>query len=298
MPFWCGYAEDNGQTAHTHETAAEMRAAHGLSEPTDHEAVRAPYVAPTPAPVPTPTPAPVAPYAGARAPWEPVTRPQLDYGAKLGLDTDAMTLLGKRGSSALIDVRLGKSTLYEAMSKLHGTGYARHDARPAAPAPVAAPEPPPISRRSELPEATIGLIGLVADGYYATRTSPTEPYLFYKVSTPKSGQYKGSRKFMTRHGDDWKTAFVIWPSGRASSYKPGIDQHLLELIANQSKAKLQYARQIGSCCICGKTLTDERSRYYGIGPDCETRHSDIIGWVTDEYGPYVPGRGFDKHLDR
>lgn len=25
------------------------------------------------------------------------------------------------------------------------------------------------------------------------------------------------------------------------------------------------------CCVCGKTLTDERSKVYGVGPDCRAR---------------------------
>ena len=40
--------------------------------------------------------------------------------------------------------------------------------------------------------------------------------------------------------------------------------------------------------MCGKTLTDERSRWYGIGPDCETRYEESILESDQDRGPFVP----------
>jgi len=32
-----------------------------------------------------------------------------------------------------------------------------------------------------------------------------------------------------------------------------------------------YGTELGECGVCGRTLTDEKSRAYGIGPVCRER---------------------------
>lgn len=40
--------------------------------------------------------------------------------------------------------------------------------------------------------------------------------------------------------------------------------------ANPGTAAARFAAFTVRCCHCGKTLTDERSKVYGIGPECRT----------------------------
>jgi hypothetical protein len=52
---------------------------------------------------------------------------------------------------------------------------------------------------------------------------------------------------------------------------------------------LSYAEVLGHCCKCGKELTDPRSRWYGIGPDCEKRNANHIRLVDESKGVFVHG---------
>lgn len=44
--------------------------------------------------------------------------------------------------------------------------------------------------------------------------------------------------------------------------------------AGVQESMLRYGREIGSCGHCGRTLTNEESREYGIGPKCRSN----MGW--------------------
>lgn len=96
----------------------------------------------------------------------------------------------------------------------------------------------------------------VPDGYYAI-TREDKPLLFVRVTTWDSGQ----RKVQIQASDDLHRTF------------PGTAQTILESIRTQGpqKAGILYGQEIGKCCACGRTLTDETSRSLGIGPDCRTK---------------------------
>lgn len=136
----------------------------------------------------------------------------------------------------------------------------------------------------------MGLIQLIKNGRYATRASDSEPLIFYRVSRPTKGQFKGAFKVQTQHSEEWKLAYVVWPSKRESIYRTDIKTHLLMLVGNQEVAASTYAWELGQCQICGRKLTDERSRYYGIGPDCEEFHPSVIEAIELAFGPYMPGK--------
>ena len=96
----------------------------------------------------------------------------------------------------------------------------------------------------------------IPDGYYAI-TREDKPLLFVRVTTWDSGQ----RKVQIQASDDLHRTF------------PGTAQTILESIRTQGpqKAGILYGQEIGKCCACGRTLTDETSRSLGIGPDCRTK---------------------------
>lgn len=142
---------------------------------------------------------------------------------------------------------------------------------------------------SSAPSIPPEFLELIKEGYYATRVSTDEPLVFYRVTRPTRGQYAGSFKVQTRHSDLWKVVYVLWPSRKEFCIRDNIKEHLLLLVADQDKARREYARELGACQICNKTLTDERSRYYGCGPECEKRHQYIFEYVDVTEGPYRPG---------
>lgn len=159
-------------------------------------------------------------------------------------------------------------------------GRYRQPYRQAAAAPPV--ETPPLA-------TPIEMIKSMRDGRYAVRPDSSTPYTFVRVSRPKSGRMKGALKIQTQHSEAYKDCIVIWPSGRVSVYDRRVDSSLLLIVVDPVTATRAYGQELGRCCRCGRELTDERSRYYGIGPECEEHWPEIINTVDEERGAYYPG---------
>lgn len=199
------------------------------------------------------TTAPARPYSHREA----ATKAQLDYIEILGGDVLHAAKLTKQEASAYIE-RLKK----EKEKK-----------------PVTAPTHPsaPATR------VPIELLRMVPAGRFAVRRDSNEPYTFLRISEPKNGRYKDCLKVQTQHGPALSEAkFVVWPSGQVSCYTSTIEEPLMLVIADYRTAARAYGRELGRCCRCATELTDERSRHYGIGPECEKYWPWIITQVDEE----------------
>lgn len=96
----------------------------------------------------------------------------------------------------------------------------------------------------------------VADGRYAVEHEGT--LKFYKV---KNGRKPGYVFLDVQASDDWH-----------SIRTPRRIHEILALIAeDELSAARRYGMELGKCSRCGRTLTDETSRAYGIGPDCRSK---------------------------
>lgn len=136
------------------------------------------------------------------------------------------------------------------------------------------------------------LLDVVPDGYYAVRTEG-QPYKFIRFSRPKKGQYANCLKFQEHlgswDGGRYEETAVRWRSGSWSIYKPGYVDLIMLIIADHQGAALTYAAELKRCCRCNADLTLERSRWYGIGPECEGYWPWIIEHVEDRKGRYRAG---------
>lgn len=152
-------------------------------------------------------------------------------------------------------------------------------------APVETPIQPPVedSRLTMLK----GLFSVVPTGYFAVQGE--ESLVFIRVSQPKSGVYKGTTKIQTQHSDDLIDRVWIWPSGQWKVKSPWIIDVLMVLVVDYQTAAMRYAHEIGKCMRCNKALTDERSRHYGIGPDCEQVWTWVIPTVDEQRGYHWTG---------
>ena len=109
----------------------------------------------------------------------------------------------------------------------------------------------------------------VPAGRYAVDGAPSEPMgtprtVFVKVDVPTEGRWAGRIFVKVQAGDD-----LIRISRDAA------DALLAKIAkAGVQEAMLRYGREIGSCGHCGRTLTNEESRAYGIGPKCR----GTMGW--------------------
>lgn len=87
---------------------------------------------------------------------------------------------------------------------------------------------------------------------------------FYVVDRPTEGKWAG-RTFVSVQASDELHALKSFATKFAV---------LAKIAADPAKASRTYGQEIGSCGVCGRTLTDETSRANGIGPIC----SEKTGW--------------------
>jgi len=115
-----------------------------------------------------------------------------------------------------------------------------------------------LANRAELPD--------VPAGRYAVENE--EGILrFYSVQRPKQGKWAG-----------W-TFVNVWASDEQHPIKGmAAKRQILEKIRYDGiqQAAERFGREIGSCAICGRTLTDPTSISIGIGPVCR----GYTGWYA------------------
>lgn len=106
--------------------------------------------------------------------------------------------------------------------------------------------------------ANVPAAPIVAAGHYAV-TGTDGVLRFYRVDCPTSGKWSGYTFVKVQASDDY---FPVRGAAAAD---------VLAAIAGDSDAGPRYGREIGRCCRCNRTLTDETSRALGIGPDCRAK---------------------------
>lgn len=137
------------------------------------------------------------------------------------------------------------------------------------------------------------MLDLIDEGRYAITTDDNTQHIFLRVSRPKSGQYRNCTKIQTQHSDAYTTQLVVAADGRVLKRRHSrikgmeLKDVLVTLLANQRQAAVEYGQKIQQCCRCGRELTDERSAYMGIGPECEQHWPWIIEMVEDTKGSYA-----------
>lgn len=137
------------------------------------------------------------------------------------------------------------------------------------------------------------MVESMREGRYAVEvTLPNQPrdWIFLRVSRPKSGKKAGCLIVQTQHSDFYKPYFTIYPNGQVYFYQnaPRLDMALLMVAADPFTSAINYGRELGCCSRCARELTDERSRYYSIGPECEKYWPEIINYINETRGVFVP----------
>lgn len=127
------------------------------------------------------------------------------------------------------------------------------------------------------------MLELVPTGYYAIRPDTETPFAFVRLVNPvKVGKLKGWVKVQTQHGEQFEDRWLWNPANpdprtnvrtifnwKYNWHGQSVEDLILLLIVDHRKAARAYAAEIGNCHRCNKDLTDERSRFYGFGPECE-----------------------------
>ena len=82
----------------------------------------------------------------------------------------------------------------------------------------------------------------------------------YKVQKAVHGSGRLYAKRLTRSGDSW-----------AFEFAPGAMQRLSEATRMTLEEAREWGALYGTCCACGRTLTDETSIALGLGPVCASK---------------------------
>jgi hypothetical protein len=120
------------------------------------------------------------------------------------------------------------------------------------------------------------MLEMVPDGYYATAPQGEGGHVDFLRFTHVTKSTKripaGTLKIQTQHSDLWMEALVRWPNGNWSVYKQSAIEMVMLVIADYKTCARRYAIEVQACMRCNKKLTDDRSRHYLVGPECETKH--------------------------
>lgn len=165
------------------------------------------------------------------------------------------------------------------------------------PEPTVIPEPrqSAAERHKDILQVIDAMIDLVPDGYYAVPVSSSSTALkFCYFSRPKKGKFAGALKFQ-EHIGSWDTGryeqrIIRWSSGQWSIYSEPWVEILKGIVTDHKTAAMLYADELKRCCRCNAALTDERSRYYAIGPECEKVMPGVIDEINDQFGPWHFGK--------
>lgn len=152
------------------------------------------------------------------------------------------------------------------------------------PTPIVAPvveTPAPERRRSYVSDDPLlamitGMVQMIPEGYYATAPNGENGHCdFVRIHTSKSrkSRYYNSLVIQTQHSDKWEVRMVLWSgTGKWSVYSPRVIDYLMEIVSDYKSCGIRYAVMLKHCMRCNKELTDDRSRHYLVGPECETKH--------------------------
>ena len=117
--------------------------------------------------------------------------------------------------------------------------------------PKQASAPAPERRNIKLPD--------IPAGHYALDGKGKNETVFYRVDRPESGKWEGYTfvKLVVGGRSDERVPFA-----RVASILERIE------VEGVNQSALRYGQEIGRCCKCNRTLTDDESRALGIGPEC------------------------------
>lgn len=149
------------------------------------------------------------------------------------------------------------------------------------------------------------MLTMVPDGYFAVRPDTNEPWRFFRITRRDTKRNKNTTRIQSQASDLLYTRMIVWHDRDDYIWvdpwwhqRGKLLQYLMLIIADAQGGMMQYAQLTEHCGSCGKQLTDERSRWYGIGPECEKK-SFGPGWIDavdcSEKGPFILGVSDREH---
>jgi len=140
--------------------------------------------------------------------------------------------------------------------------------------------------RRELQQLDEAMLLSIPEGRYAWQPDSETPLTFIWIRDYTFGKRLGSRRIRTQHGPWFEDALTRQVSGKITIWDSEIENVLVGVFCGRNEAAMRYATELGNCCRCNADLTLERSRFYGIGPECEELRPDYMDDVILLKGTY------------
>lgn len=182
-----------------------------------------------------------------------ITEPQAKYVVAIALDREGVTDAMLKSLAERLEQGFAKHAASQFITTYKGLPY-RSKAPSAAMMEAVAPGASGDEFRAA--QSVVKTRPEVADGRYAVEHEGV--LKFFKL---KNGRKAGFVFLDVQASDDWHP--IRNPKR--------IDEILALIAADELTAARRYGQELGKCSRCGRTLTDETSRAYGIGPDCRSK---------------------------
>lgn len=118
------------------------------------------------------------------------------------------------------------------------------------------------------------------DGYYAVLDPSTPATMTYwrahgsRLTAWPAKAWHGPARPLKRDAPADHTERIAWMRAWQERYQAWLEMLHAALDADPGMARRQFAEFATRCCLCGRTLRDEKSKCLGIGPECRRDMSD------------------------
>lgn len=127
----------------------------------------------------------------------------------------------------------------------------------------------------------------IREGRYAVEIDGK--WTFMWVNSPTRGKYKGYFLVRTQHSESYTLAYAKRLDTDTNYFyntRPSFDHALMMVACDPFTSAINYGIELGCCSRCARELTDERSRWYSIGPECEQHWPEIINYINETKGEF------------
>ncbi|AUV60694.1 hypothetical protein HOS75_gp036 [Gordonia phage SteveFrench] len=138
------------------------------------------------------------------------------------------------------------------------------------------------------------VLRMIPDGRYAVTSDDGKQTVFLKLATRTTkNSNEEYRDVRYKSSDDWLELQKFWPSGmvtgRNEVHGSVVADLLVQVMMDKAGCADRYGERFKECVNCGRELTDDKSRYYRLGSECITRRPEIVEYVDENFGAWVPG---------
>ena len=124
----------------------------------------------------------------------------------------------------------------------------------------------------------------IPPGRYAWQPDSETPLTFVWIKRYTSGKRNGQLRVRSQHGPWYEDELTRLYDGKVIRWDDEIESVLIGVFCDRFECAQRYAQEMRRCWSCNLELTVGRSRWYGMGPECEKRLAWYIEDVDNKKG--------------